>query len=73
MGIMSCEIRMAGCWYNNALSFCHRMKRRRITTQEELEFCILACTPCHDGVEKLPADEMYRVVTELVEKRNYAR
>ena len=68
-GIISCELKYAGCWNANALSFCHRLKRRKITTEEELAFVILGCIPCHQILEAKPAEEMYQIVTEIREAR----
>lgn len=51
-GITTCEIKIEGvCWNNNALGFAHTLKRRDITTPEQLRRVVLACNPCHDIVE----------------------
>jgi hypothetical protein len=57
-GIMTCELRFAGCWYDNALSFAHRhlrdwyKKRGYEYLLGEFNQTILACTHCHDIIEK---------------------
>lgn len=65
-GITFCEV--CGSTFN--LSFMHRLKRRKITTEEELAYVALACIPCHQQIEVLPAEEMFSRVTNLVERRN---
>ena len=69
MGIEHCELNYKGCWNNNALSFAHSMKRRKITSQEDLEEVILCCVPCHEILERKPAEEMLRIVRETIKKR----
>lgn len=68
-GITTCELRLEGCWYDNALSFCHRMKRRKIADIAELECVILACVPCHEKVEYTSPENLFQVVTEVIKKR----
>jgi hypothetical protein len=65
-GITFCE----SCGSSFGLTFAHRLKRRFITTPEELYLVALLCLPCHQAVEVLPHEEMYRVITELIENRN---
>jgi len=54
-GITTCELRLKGCWINNALSFHHRRKRiEYYSCPEKLgEFneTILCCINCHQKVE----------------------
>ncbi len=49
-GIVNCEIKYPGCWKNNALSFAHIDKRRKLS-HDDLYKVVLACIPCHDQVE----------------------
>lgn len=65
-GQLVCEI----CGGTFGLSFAHRSKRRFITTKEELEVAALLCQLCHTDLdEKAGHEEMYKVVTELRDKK----
>lgn len=68
--VVTCELRLTGCWFNNALSFAHSRKRRHISTTQLLEEVILACTPCHQRIEILGEERMHEIVIEVIEKRN---
>ena len=68
-GITTCELRYEGCWINNALSYAHSKKRRFICTEDDLREVALACVPCHQKIERLPHDEMERIVREVIERR----
>lgn len=48
-GITTCELRLPGCWYNNALYFAH--KEKRIDASHTFKETILACNPCHQQIE----------------------
>lgn len=53
-GVVQCELRLEGCWRNNALSFAHRHKRRYYKGTDTLwtfNQTILACIPCHQQIE----------------------
>jgi hypothetical protein len=59
VGITTCEISAYPktkwvfenvCWHNNALSFAHGKKRKKLT-KEELKKVILGCVPCHTIIE----------------------
>lgn len=63
-GIQTCQLKFAGCWFDNALSFCHPAKRRNLT-EGELYVVALGCTPCHDQLEVMPAADMRRIVEGL--------
>lgn len=67
-GIETCEIRLAGCWNNKALSFAHIDKRRELK-KEELEKVVLACIPCHQQVEKMPRLEMRKTLETIIINR----
>jgi hypothetical protein len=69
LGITTCELMYPGCWYDNALSFCHRMKRRKILDDTELMFVALGCTPCHDILERKSPQEMYDEITRIREEK----
>jgi hypothetical protein len=56
------------CW-GEIHGFAHEKKRRKLTLAE-LHEVIGACNPCHDWLENLPAEEMERVVTEIIAKRH---
>jgi len=49
--IITCELKFAECWYNNALSFAHRHKRNDPRCEHTFEGTILACIPCHQKIE----------------------
>lgn len=67
-GITFCEIRLPGCWHNNALGFAHSKKRRNIVGREIEEVC-LGCNPCHDIIEAKPESEMTELVRAIIELR----
>ncbi len=50
-GITTCEIRLPRCWYDNALSFCHRYKRNDPRCEHTYKGTLLGCIPCHDKLE----------------------
>ncbi len=52
------------------LSFSHRKKRRFITDDAELKTVALLCIPCHTKIEHKPHEEMYEIVTDIINKRN---
>jgi hypothetical protein len=66
-GITTCELRYVGCWKNNALSFAHSKKRRKVSSDEELRECILACVPCHNRLEY--GKNMYEIVQRVIASR----
>jgi len=63
-GIQTCQLKFAGCWFDNALSFCHPAKRRNLR-QGEIYVVALGCTPCHDQLEVMPPEDMRRIVEGL--------
>lgn len=65
-GITSCELKLEGCWQNNALSFAHLDKRRKLT-EEQLYEVVLACVPCHTKVEYAP--NMREKLQAVIDKR----
>jgi hypothetical protein len=64
-GITQCEI----CNTGNYLSFAHRLKRRFITTQRELEKVALLCVPCHEKIEFSGHENMFAEITRIIESR----
>lgn len=64
-GITRCE----KCNGNFALSFGHRLKRRYITTTEELTTVALLCQICHEDLEHGGHDRMYDEITRIIEAR----
>ena len=69
-GITSCELRWDGCWVNNGLTLAHRMKRRKIQDEKELSTVANLCIICHNKVEILPYEEMFQIITEIINNRN---
>lgn len=66
-GIVRCE--KCGSGYN--LSFAHRLKRRFITTEQELNYVALLCvSPCHTEIEHSGHEQMYQAITQIVENRS---
>ncbi len=53
VGILVCELRYAGCAFDNYLGFAHAEKRRSLSA-ETLSVVILACNFCHDKIETDP-------------------
>lgn len=60
-GIITCQVRFPGCWFDNALSFAHPAKRRNLRAGE-LGIAALVCTPCHDQLEVMPPEQMRSIV-----------
>ena len=54
-GITTCELRLPGCWYDNALTFAHRHKRIWYKSQPkkltEFNQTVLGCVHCHMEIE----------------------
>jgi hypothetical protein len=68
--ITSCELRLNDeCLGNLFLTCCHSMKRRFIKTDEQMREVCLACVKCHEAVEFLPSEKMYKIVTETIKNR----
>lgn len=69
-GIVECELRLPGCWKNNALSFAHIDKRRKLT-KEDLYKVVLACTPCHTEVEV--KKDMREILERIIKNRKWKK
>jgi hypothetical protein len=63
--VTTCEI----CGGTFGLSFAHRLKRRFITTPEELLTVALLCQTHHNELEVLPHSEMYERITAIINSR----
>ncbi len=68
-GIMTCELRYAGCAFDNYLSFAHSKKRRNIQGDELNEVALL-CIPCHEYAERLPEAEMTTLIRSIINARS---
>lgn len=66
-GITRCELQWQGCCGAMYLGFAHSRKRRHITTPEGLREVILACTMCHNQLERMK--NMEEVVKGVIEAR----
>lgn len=68
-GIMTCELRFSGCYYNNFLSFAHRYKRNDPRCEHTFNGTILACIPCHEKIEydRGLTEEMFTKLRDTVE------
>lgn len=63
MGITRCEV----CGTDNYLSFAHRLKRRDITTDEELRTVALLCITDHERIEY--GGNMFDDINEIINRR----
>lgn len=66
MNVTRCEI----CGTDDFLSFAHRLKRRFITTDEELRQVALLCIPCHEKLEYGDKQVMFDVISDLIQRRS---
>jgi hypothetical protein len=69
-GIFSCELRYEDCTEFIFLGFAHSKKRVDIKG-DEIYDVILACTGCHEKIERLPRKEMYERVMSVISSRVY--
>jgi hypothetical protein len=70
LGIDSCEIKLEGCLRKWALSWAHSKKSRFIVSDSDWMEAVLACPSCHAEIEGMSHEEMKRIVTETISKRN---
>lgn len=69
-------VRCERCSGSFGLSFAHRLKRRFITTDEELRTVALLCQQCHYWAEYGDRDNpgtherMYEIITEIIDGRS---
>jgi hypothetical protein len=66
VGIVTCELRYAGCAFDDYLGFAHAKKRRKLTI-EDLAVVVLACNFCHDEIEADP--RMEEIVLAVITAR----
>lgn len=71
-GIKECELRYDGCKRDDWLSFAHGRKRRHLVGNELETLTIVACTPCHAAIERLPEAEMCAIVETVIANRKVA-
>lgn len=74
MGIKTCELRGViehQCTYDNFLRYAHDAKRRKLSA-EDLKIAILICNNVHDLLERMPPDEMKRIVNDTIAARKRA-
>lgn len=64
-GVTVCE----KCGADNYLGFAHRLKQRKIYTQEEMETVALLCQTHHEEIERFTAEDMFKAITEIIEAR----
>ena len=68
--ITRCELHGRRCAWDNFLGFAHAKKRRNLPADgSEDATVILACNICHDTIERLPEDEMGRIVMRTIAAR----
>lgn len=68
-GVTRCEFRYEGCWNRNGLTPAHSLKRRNITTPEQLREVAIACFICHAKLELLHEPEMTKAVQQAIAAR----
>lgn len=68
-GILTCELKYPGCWFDNGLGFAHSKKRRHIQGEEIREVALL-CNHCHGVAERLPEAKMAVLVRKIIAQRN---
>jgi hypothetical protein len=68
VGIITCELRYAGCAFDNYLGFAHADKRRNLSAKD-LSVVVLACNFCHDDIEVRAHEEMKRIVMAVIAAR----
>jgi len=60
-GILTCQIRFPGCWFDREVYFAHPAKRRNLR-EGELYVVAKACNPCHDQLEIMAPERMRSIV-----------
>jgi hypothetical protein len=74
--IKACELRFTGCLMTIGLGFAHAIKRSQFPAMykddRELKRVVLACNRCHDQIERLPPEDMKRIVDRVIELRQEA-
>jgi hypothetical protein len=68
--VVSCELRLTGCWGSGALGFSHKLKRRKLTSEQLYDVALL-CNPCHDQIENLPEEKKIEIHDRIAEVRGW--
>lgn len=69
VGIESCELRWDNCTGWMYPTFAHSLRRRFISTTDEMQAVILACINCHTELDRLELDETEFIVNEIIKRR----
>ena len=69
MGVTTCELQLPGCMFDNGLGFAHALKRRHITTDEDMRRVALLCNNCHNAIELQGEAKMSRVIDSIIAGR----
>lgn len=69
LGIKSCEIKLDGCLMDFAMSWAHSRKSRFLVTDEDWMHAALACCYCHDKIEAMSHEAMFKKVSDAIDKR----
>lgn len=72
LGIFWCELHLEGCMGTLMLSRAHR-KKRRFCDFEELKVFCLSCQNCHNLVERMSHDDMFKIIDKAINERNGMR
>lgn len=72
LGVTTCELRLPGCMVDNGLGFAHALKRRHITTPEDMRRVALLCNFCHQIVELQGEAKMSRIIDSIIRHRGEA-
>jgi len=70
MGIESCELGYPDCTRREFLSWAHGKRRRHLVDNELDELVILACIPCHENLDRLPAEATLAIVQSVIAERD---
>lgn len=69
VGINSCELKLDNCTGQMYPTFAHSLRRRFISTVDEMQTVILACINCHTKLDSLELDETESIVTNIIKRR----
>lgn len=69
LGVTICELRLPGCMVDNGLGFAHALKRRHITTHEDMMRVALLCNFCHSIIELQGEAKMSRIIDSIIARR----
>lgn len=68
-GICTCEVKLEGCLKNWALTWAHSKKSRFLVTDEDWMEAALCCVSCHNKIEAMSHEEMFKKVTNAIANR----